>query len=547
MRNTIRSLSTAFLAIGVAACAEFTSGPRPGGSVPATFALAPRFESSASGTAAALAQLGLEFDQVRAIVVRPPSTTLKDTVISFRPGDSPVTLELSVSAVPGDTLVMTLQYRSGTIVLFEGTVKVVARPVNAVGTPTNAVSITVKYTGPGATATKLTLSPGAGTYASGIVTQFTAKAFDAANVEQINAPIIWSVSDTNVAKIDRLSGALTSKVTRGSVTVTATLIGLTQSASVSFVPLSSRLRVVQGAAQTGPPGSQLPLPIIIEAVAPDELPGLGTGLTATFVANSGGSVTPASVAVGPDGRAQSLFTLGTTSPGGIYLYTATVGSLSIIIPEISIVGAPTQVIPSGATTFTMTAGVAPSPLPTLRVADSFGNTVGGVVLQVTVKQGTTQLATFPILSDTIGLINVSAVVPTLAGTFTITVGSGNPGVTFPALVYTVTVIPGAAAQLGFGQQPTNAVVNTSISPAVTVFVQDSYGNTVTSSTSTVSIILDSGTTAGETLTGGAGISAVAGIATFAGLKMNLVKAGVKVIATSAGLTATLSAAFNITP
>src|SRR5207302_575314 len=99
--------------------------------------------------------------------------------------------------------------------------------------PDNAVSITVTYVGPGATATKITLSPGNGLYASGIVTQFTAKVFDAANAEIQNAPIAWSVSDSNTATVS-LTGAVTPKGHRGTVTVTAALGNLSQSATMNL-------------------------------------------------------------------------------------------------------------------------------------------------------------------------------------------------------------------------------------------------------------------------------------------------------------------------
>src|SRR5450759_2380545 len=126
MRNAIRSLSIALFATGLVTCADITSGTHPGGLARATFSLAPQFEPSASRAAAALAQTGLAYDRVRVIVVRPPTDTLKDTTITFHASDSPVTLELSVLAIPGEQLSTTLQYESGTTVLFEGKATVTA-------------------------------------------------------------------------------------------------------------------------------------------------------------------------------------------------------------------------------------------------------------------------------------------------------------------------------------------------------------------------------------------------------------------------------------
>jgi hypothetical protein len=549
MRNAIRSLSIGLFAIGLVTCADLASGTHPHALAPATLALAPKFEPSANRTVAALAQLGLQYDHVRIVIVRPPTDTLKDTTVAFHSTDAPLTLVLSVLAIPDEHLGATVQFKSGATVLFQGSATVTATPANVAGTADNAVSVAVTYVGPGATATKLTLSPGTGTYAAGIVTQFTARAFDTANVELLNVPIAWSVSDTNVATID-LSGALTPKGARGTVTVTAAFGSLSQSATLSLVPPAAGLRVAQGAAQTGRHGIQLPLPVIVELVAADGFPGLSSGLTATFVANNGGSVSPASVAFGPEGRAQSFFTLGSIA-GGINLYTVTAGSFPpIIVPEIAVVGPPTQLIPSGSTTLTVTAGVAPNPVPTFRVADVNGDSVAGVPLTVTLSKGTTGTQTFSFISDTIGLVNLSALVPTAAGTFTATFASGSANVSFPSLTYTLIVVPGAPAKLAFDIVPTTTAPGGFLSPSVGVSIQDRFGNRVTSSTASVTIALDLTTGSGELLGGTpTTVSAVSGFASFTTLlKITpTTTVGVKLTASSTGLTSALSAPIIITP
>ena len=81
---------------------------------------------------------------------------------------------------------------------------------------------------------------------------------------------------------------------------------------------------------------------------------------------------------------------------------------------------------------------------------------------------------------------------------------------------------GAAAQLAFGQQPSNATAGASISPAVTVLVQDANGNTVTSDTSNVTVAIGTNP-GGGTLSGTKTVAAVNGVATFNNLSIN--KAG----------------------
>ena len=85
--------------------------------------------------------------------------------------------------------------------------------------------------------------------------------------------------------------------------------------------------------------------------------------------------------------------------------------------------------------------------------------------------------------------------------------------------HSLIVNPGAAYQIVFGQQPTNAVAGVAISSAVTVKVEDQYHNVVTADNSTVTLTLSSGTFEG----GSSKVTAVAssGTATFSGLKTDV--------------------------
>jgi hypothetical protein len=99
-----------------------------------------------------------------------------------------------------------------------------------------------------------------------------------------------------------------------------------------------------------------------------------------------------------------------------------------------------------------------------------------------------------------------------------------------------------AAKVAFVQQPTSTTTGATISPPVTVAVEDATGNTVTSDTSTVTLTLSSGTFAGggNTVTAGA----VNGVATFGSLVINA--AGSYTLTASDGtLTAATSNAFTI--
>jgi hypothetical protein len=110
----------------------------------------------------------------------------------------------------------------------------------------------------------------------------------------------------------------------------------------------------------------------------------------------------------------------------------------------------------------------------------------------------------------------------------------------------VSVSPAGAAKLAFGQQPTNTVVNTSISPAVTVEVEDSFGNVETGD-NTDSVTMAIGTNpGGGTLSGTNPVTVSAGVATFSNLSINAVGNGYTLTASSGSLTGATSNPFNIT-
>ncbi|HEY6059626.1 MAG TPA: hypothetical protein VIV10_03490, partial [Gemmatimonadales bacterium] len=110
---------------------------------------------------------------------------------------------------------------------------------------------------------------------------------------------------------------------------------------------------------------------------------------------------------------------------------------------------------------------------------------------------------------------------------------------------TFNIAAGAAAKLAFGQQPTSTTGGATISPAVTVRILDASGN-LTASTASVSLAITTGTgTADAQLGGTVSKAAVAGVATFSNLNIDSVGTAYTLTATSGGLTADTSNAFNV--
>jgi hypothetical protein len=112
-----------------------------------------------------------------------------------------------------------------------------------------------------------------------------------------------------------------------------------------------------------------------------------------------------------------------------------------------------------------------------------------------------------------------------------------------------TITPAAATQLAVGQQPSNTVAGQAMAPAVTVKVEDAFGNAETGDLGTehpVTVALRTGSPAG-TLLGTLTKNDVAGVATFTDLAIQMANTGFALTATATSLTSLDSASFTIMP
>ena len=236
-------------------------------------------------------------------------------------------------------------------------------------------------------------------------------------------------------------------------------------------------------------------------------------------------------------KAGTNYTLTATATG---LTNATSNAFNITVGAATKVAYTQQPSSSGG-------GTAISPAVTVAVQDAGGNTVTTSIATVTIAIGTNPAA--GTLSGTVS-VSASAGIATFsnlsinkAGTgYTLTTAS--TGLT-SATSSTFNIVVGAASKVVYTQQPTAAVAGVSISPAITVTVQDAGGNPVTTSTATVTMTI--GTNPGSgTLSGTVSVNAVAGVATFNNLSINKTGTGYTLVAASTGLTSATSSAFNIT-
>ena len=108
-----------------------------------------------------------------------------------------------------------------------------------------------------------------------------------------------------------------------------------------------------------------------------------------------------------------------------------------------------------------------------------------------------------------------------------------------------TIRAGTATKLGFVQQPTNVVLNTNMAPAVTVAIQDTYGNTVTTAPNFVSLAIGTDANPTTTLSGGASAAPNQGIVTFPTLQLNKTGSNYTIVASTGGLTSATSSPFTV--
>jgi hypothetical protein len=184
---------------------------------------------------------------------------------------------------------------------------------------------------------------------------------------------------------------------------------------------------------------------------------------------------------------------------------------------------------------------------TISVQDALGQTVTSATNSVTMAIGTNPgsatLGGTATVSAASGVATFSNLSLSAAGTgYTLTAAaSGLTGAT--SGTFNVAAF-GIASKLAFLVQPSNANINTVITPAVQVVVQDAQGNTVTSSTASVTLAI--GTNLGSaTLAGTPTQAAVSGVATFGDLALNAVGSGYTLNATSGVLASATSSPFNI--
>jgi hypothetical protein len=193
-----------------------------------------------------------------------------------------------------------------------------------------------------------------------------------------------------------------------------------------------------------------------------------------------------------------------------------------------------------------TAGQALSKTLQVALRDQFGNTVTSNTSNVTVSvnsgPGSGANTSTMSVAAVNGVATFSNLIFNTAGTYTLKVSDGSMA---SATTGNVVIATAAASKLAFTQTPASGTAGKALTPGIKVSVEDAFGNVITSNTSKITLVVNSGPdgfAGGSTTT----VAAVNGVATFSKLLCD--RTGSYVIGASDGsLTKASSASITITP
>src|SRR5437867_3830335 len=281
------------------------------------------------------------------------------------------------------------------------------------------------------------------------------------------------------------------------------------------------------------------------------VPSFTGSVTVALGSNPAGSTLSGSATVSAVSGVATFGDLSINTSGSGYTLTATATGLT------GATSTPFGITPGAAThlVFTVqpanaTAGTTLTPAVQVAAQDAAGNTVPSFSGSVTVALGGTNPAGGTLAgTTTVAAVNGVASFATLSidksGSYWLTATAPATGLS-GGTSNDFSIAAGAATQLAFTVQPSNAVAGRTISPAVQVSARDAQGNLVTGFVGSVTMALGTNP-GGSTLGGTTTVPAVSGVASFGNLSLAKVGAGYKPTAAAAGLPAATSAAFNVTP
>jgi len=454
---------------------------------------------------------GLTVDQVRLIVVRPPSETLAVVSLPFSPDSSSITASIPVEVTGTEMLSVSIQMYSGPAVVFTGTQMVQA--VQGVTNPGTPTPVPVTFVGPGSQLASLVIQPrDSGTVFGGLV-PFTVTGFDSSNTAVPQFYVSWSQSA--VAHEINANGVFKAGPARGTAWVRAhTPTGIWDSTRITVSPVATQLQATSGNGQTGAAGSALAQPLTVRVIAADG--GGVAGVAVTFAATSGGgSVSPATRATDSLGYANTTATLGTAV--GSNTFTAASSGFSTVTFSATATtqpGVPASLAINAGNGQSVAIGTAVPVLPAVIVRDGLSAPVSGVSVTFAVASGGGAITGATATTNVSGIATVGSwtLGPTPGGNTLTASVSGLTSVTFSAtgtnpLPQILLSLPGNLVPVGGTSAlavklsqpaPAGGVTVTVTSDSTNVITVAAPGTLVFAAGDTLKAIVLNGVAAGQT-------------------------------------------------
>jgi hypothetical protein len=301
----------------------------------------------------------------------------------------------------------------------------------------------------------------------------------------------------------------------------------TQAGSVIAPPIAVAAQDAAGNTVTGYSGT------ITLAIATNPTGGVMTGTTAVVATN--GVATFGDVRIDQAGAGYRL------AAGAAGLTGVTSSAFDVTAPPATRLAFTVQ--PT-----TATAGTAIAPAVQVAAQDAAGNTVTDFTGTITIAIGNN-----PSAGTLSGATSVAAVngVASFSGLQIDVAGAGYTLTAATSGLAAATsagfdITAGAATRLEFSVQPTSTTAGQDIQPDVAVTARDALGNRATGFAEDVTIAIGTNPASAQ-LSGGTTRRAVAGIAVFPGLHIDMAGDGYTLTAAASGLSGAVSAPFNIAP
>ena len=378
--------------------------------------------------------------------------------------------------------------------------------------------------------------------------QLTATPRDVGGAHLPGRSISWVSSAPAVATVS--GGGLVTGVSPGPTTITATSEGQSGTADITVTPGPAAQLVFTSHPSTVTAGAPIapPIAVTVRDAQGNTATGFNGNVTVAVAFNpSGGTLSGTLTEMAAAGvvtfsnlsidKAGIGYTLLAASGG---LTTATSGAIDVTA------GAATELVftvhPS-----TLAVGDTLAPPVQVLARDALGNPAIDFAGDVSVTIGTNPAGGNLLGTTTVAAVGGATTFPALSidsvgtGYTLVVAATGLAGDTSAAFE----VIPGAAADLEFTVSPVTTSAGATMVPHLQVTARDVLGNTAGF---TGDVTMSIGTNqAGGTLSGVTTVAAVAGVATFSTLSINIAGSGYTLSATAPGLTAAGSTSFDITP